>query len=186
MGGWIVTYIIKVRGGGPSSGYISSGFFGGLTVGRVALLWVNRVVGEKRVVFLYGILIMLYGKKNLALPPGADITRFLRLEIAVWRVPSLVGSAVSVSFVGMLVSHLRLTLFRDTVGDSMIIVGTTLPNPRQSRIQGPSALAHHKYVTHSPHHMRSNFEPLIWDSRRNQVRSDGLRDLDKQVQRCCL
>jgi fucose permease len=29
IGGWIVTFIIKVRGGGPSAGYISSGFFGG-------------------------------------------------------------------------------------------------------------------------------------------------------------
>lgn len=27
--GWIVTYVIQLRGGGPSSGYISSGFFGG-------------------------------------------------------------------------------------------------------------------------------------------------------------
>jgi hypothetical protein len=27
--GWIVTYAIQVRHGGPSSGYISSGFFGG-------------------------------------------------------------------------------------------------------------------------------------------------------------
>ena len=27
--GWIVTYIIEVRGGGPSSGYVSAGFFGG-------------------------------------------------------------------------------------------------------------------------------------------------------------
>jgi fucose permease len=44
IGGWIVTYIIQVRGGGPSSGYISSGFFGGLTFGRVALLWVNKKV----------------------------------------------------------------------------------------------------------------------------------------------
>lgn len=42
IGGWIVTYIIQVRGGGPSSGYVSSGFFGGLTFGRVALLWVNN------------------------------------------------------------------------------------------------------------------------------------------------
>jgi len=61
IGGWIVTFIIKVRGGGPSAGYISSGFFGGqfgslntiftnhntihlagLTLGRVLLLWVNK------------------------------------------------------------------------------------------------------------------------------------------------
>lgn len=28
--GWIVTFIIRVRNGGPSSGYISAGFFGGM------------------------------------------------------------------------------------------------------------------------------------------------------------
>lgn len=28
--GWTVTYIINVRGGGSSSGYVSSGFFGGM------------------------------------------------------------------------------------------------------------------------------------------------------------
>jgi len=82
LGGWIVTYIINVRGGGPSSGYISSGFFGGLTVGRVGLLWFNSLVGERRAVFLYGILTMI-------------------LELVIWKVPSLVGDAVAVSFVGM-------------------------------------------------------------------------------------
>lgn len=62
--GWIVTYIIDVRGGGPTSGYISTGFFGGmqhfsliyfdlsldsagLMAGRLALLWVNEKVGFK-------------------------------------------------------------------------------------------------------------------------------------------
>jgi hypothetical protein len=29
LAGWIVTYIIDERHGGPKSGYISSGFFGG-------------------------------------------------------------------------------------------------------------------------------------------------------------
>jgi fucose permease len=29
IGGWIVTCIIRERDGGPSSGYIASGFFGG-------------------------------------------------------------------------------------------------------------------------------------------------------------
>jgi hypothetical protein len=54
--GWIVTFIINERGGGPASGYISSGFFGGLMLGRVALLWVNKKVGERRVVFIYATL----------------------------------------------------------------------------------------------------------------------------------
>ncbi|KIM86005.1 hypothetical protein PILCRDRAFT_816545 [Piloderma croceum F 1598] len=83
IGGWIVTYIIDVRGGGPSSGYISAGFFGGLTMGRVGLLWVNQKVGERRVLYIYA-----------ALAIG--------LELIIWFVPSLIGDAVAVSAVGIL------------------------------------------------------------------------------------
>ena len=36
--GWIVTYVINLRGGGPDSGYISSGFFGG-TCNSVAIAY---------------------------------------------------------------------------------------------------------------------------------------------------
>ncbi|TFY51343.1 hypothetical protein EVJ58_g10619 [Rhodofomes roseus] len=82
VGGWIVTYVIDVRAGGPSSGYISSGFFGGLTLGRVALLWVNKAVGERYVIFIYVLLA-------------------IGLELIVWFVPSLIGGAVAVAFVGV-------------------------------------------------------------------------------------
>ncbi|KIM47167.1 hypothetical protein M413DRAFT_16581 [Hebeloma cylindrosporum] len=82
IGGWIVTYVIQVRGGGPSAGYISSGFFGGLTLGRVILLWVNKKVGERRVMFIYALLA-------------------IGLELVVWLVPSLIGGAVAVSLVGV-------------------------------------------------------------------------------------
>jgi fucose permease len=44
IGGWIVTYIIEERGGGHSAGYISSGFFGGLMLGRLCLMWLNKLV----------------------------------------------------------------------------------------------------------------------------------------------
>ncbi|RXW14533.1 hypothetical protein EST38_g11321 [Candolleomyces aberdarensis] len=83
IGGWIVTYIIEIRNGGPSSGYISSGFFGGLTLGRVLLLPVNKLVGERRVLFIYAIL--AFG-----------------LDFVIWFVPSLVGNAVVVSIIGLL------------------------------------------------------------------------------------
>ncbi|KAG6377546.1 major facilitator superfamily domain-containing protein [Boletus reticuloceps] len=83
LGGWIVTYVINVRGGGPSSGYISSGFFGGLMMGRVALLWLNRKVGERRVLFIYALLA-------------------IGLQLVVWFVPSLIGGAVAVSIIGVL------------------------------------------------------------------------------------
>ncbi|KAH9899251.1 MFS general substrate transporter [Cubamyces lactineus] len=83
LGGWIVTYVIQLRGGGPSSGYISSGFFGGLTLGRVGLLWVNKKIGERRAIFLYGLLAVA-------------------LELVIWLVPSLIGGGIAVSFVGVL------------------------------------------------------------------------------------
>ena len=51
--GWAVNYIMKRTGGGPSSGYVSTGFFGGLALGRMILLWVTKKVGQRRVVFLY-------------------------------------------------------------------------------------------------------------------------------------
>ncbi|KAG0695920.1 MFS general substrate transporter [Suillus ampliporus] len=83
IGGWIVTYIIDARGGGSSSGYISTGFFAGLMVGRVALLRINEKIGEWVVMFIYAALA-------------------ISLEFIVWFVPSLVGDAVAVSVVGVL------------------------------------------------------------------------------------
>ncbi|KAJ7753374.1 major facilitator superfamily domain-containing protein, partial [Mycena maculata] len=83
VGGWIVTFIINVKGGGPSSGYISSGFFGvGIMVGRLALLWLNKKIGEHRVLYLY-------------------VSLAIGLELIVWFVPSLTGSAVAVSLIGV-------------------------------------------------------------------------------------
>ncbi|KAB5592211.1 Gallate transporter [Ceratobasidium theobromae] len=82
-GGWIVTFVLEERGGGPSAGYISSGFFGGLMLGRVALLWVNEKIGERRVVYLYCLLA-------------------IALELVIWLVPNIIGNAVAVSIVGLL------------------------------------------------------------------------------------
>ncbi|KAI0654398.1 MFS general substrate transporter [Cubamyces menziesii] len=100
LGGWIVTYVIQLRGGGPSSGYISSGFFGGLTLGRVGLLW----VGERRAIFLYGLLAVAYVLNQ----PRVIASTFLddalppSLELVIWLVPSLIGGGIAVSFVGVL------------------------------------------------------------------------------------
>ncbi|VDB91790.1 unnamed protein product [Peniophora sp. CBMAI 1063] len=82
IGGWIVSYTIDVRGGGPSAGYISSGFFGGLALGRVALLWITKVLGNRTAIFLYMILA-------------------LGLEFIVWFVPSIVSGGVAISLAGL-------------------------------------------------------------------------------------
>ncbi|KAF9456465.1 major facilitator superfamily domain-containing protein [Collybia nuda] len=82
LGGWIVTFVIHERGGGHSAGYISSGFFGGLTLGRIGLMWFNKLVGEHRVIFIYSLIT-------------------IGLEITIWFVPSIIENAVAVSFIGL-------------------------------------------------------------------------------------
>ncbi|KAI0032847.1 MFS general substrate transporter [Vararia minispora EC-137] len=82
LGGWIVTYIVRQRQGGPSSGYISSGFFGGLTFGRVGLLWLSKRIGEARALTMYAILC-------------------IALEVTIWVVPSLIENALAVSIIGV-------------------------------------------------------------------------------------
>ncbi|KAG1823601.1 MFS general substrate transporter [Suillus subaureus] len=113
VGGWMVTYIIDVRGGGSSSGYISSGFFGGLMIGRVGLLWVNKKasfypvrsmqyksqrpqVGERRVLFIYSILA-------------------IGLELVVWLVPSLIGGGVAISIIGIILGPMYPIAMNHTV-----------------------------------------------------------------------
>jgi len=83
IGGWIVTFISEKRGGGGNAGYVSSGFFGGLTLGRLFLIWVNQKLGPRRAIFLYGVCA-------------------IGLEFTIWFVPSLIENALALSFVGFL------------------------------------------------------------------------------------
>ncbi|KAI0764570.1 MFS general substrate transporter [Trametes elegans] len=83
MGGWSVTYILETRHGNENSGYIASGFFGGLMLGRILLMWLNKKIGERLALFLYALLAIF-------------------TEVTVWVVPSLIENAVAVSFVGLL------------------------------------------------------------------------------------
>ncbi|GAA5867978.1 hypothetical protein JCM1840_003639 [Sporobolomyces johnsonii] len=87
MGGWIVTFLIDNRNGGPSAGYVATGFWLGITVGRATLNPLNMWIGEKRVIYLY-----------LALA--------LCMEFAIWFADSLVGNAVVVAIVGVVLGPL--------------------------------------------------------------------------------
>ncbi|CUA69842.1 Glucose/mannose transporter GlcP [Rhizoctonia solani] len=111
IGGWIVTFLIDERGGGASVGYVSSGFFGGLMLGRVVLLWVNEKIGERRVIYVYCILC-------------------IGLELVVWLVPNLLGNAIAVSF-GMSPSSTReqiiLPVNRPMYPIAMNVTGAIVP-----------------------------------------------------------
>ena len=73
----------------------------GLTLGRVALLWVNQKVGERKIIFVY--LLLGIGWVHTAYH-GITVTLLImhRLELTIWFIPSLIENAVAVSLVGMM------------------------------------------------------------------------------------
>lgn len=84
ISGWVISFLIEARDGDPSSvGYVTSGFWAGITLGRFLLSPVAARIGEKN--FVYG------------LTTGA-----LAFQILVWFVPNIVGNAVAVSIVGLM------------------------------------------------------------------------------------
>ncbi|KAF2764977.1 MFS general substrate transporter [Teratosphaeria nubilosa] len=82
LGGWIVTFMIRVRHGGAfGSGMVATGFWLGITFGRLILGFVTPRIGEKLAIAIY-------------LPIS------IALELLFWFVPQFYVSAVAVSFVG--------------------------------------------------------------------------------------
>ncbi|KAM4060516.1 major facilitator superfamily protein [Hirsutella rhossiliensis] len=84
ISGWVISFLIQARGGDPSSvGYVSAGFWAGITLGRFCLSGPAQRIGEKG--FVYGLVV------------GA-----VAFQVLVWWVPNIVGEAVAVSIVGLL------------------------------------------------------------------------------------
>ncbi|GAA6010038.1 hypothetical protein JCM10207_007529 [Rhodosporidiobolus poonsookiae] len=81
MGGWVVTFLIENRDGGPDAGYVATGYWLGLFLGRLLLNPVTAWVGEQRSIYLYTAVALC-------------------LEFAVWFAKSLVGNAVVVGIIG--------------------------------------------------------------------------------------
>ena len=81
-GGWVVEFLVSVRGGQLSQvGYISSAYYGGLAAGRLLLAEPTFRFGEKRMFLAYAVL-------------------SLALQLIFWRVPNVIADAVTVSFLG--------------------------------------------------------------------------------------
>ncbi|KAK1996277.1 major facilitator superfamily transporter [Colletotrichum falcatum] len=84
ISGWVISFLITVRGGDPDSvGYVTAGFWAGITVGRLCLSHPAHRVGEKLFV-------------------GLAIVGAAVFQLLVWWVPNVVGPAVSVAIVGLL------------------------------------------------------------------------------------
>lgn len=84
ISGWIISFLISYRHSEPSKvGYVTAGFWAGITIGRFLLSHPAHKVGEKIAV--------------ATLTLGA-----IAFQILVWQIPNAVGEAVAVSIVGLL------------------------------------------------------------------------------------
>jgi fucose permease len=96
ISGWVISFLISYRQGDPAQvGYVTAGFWGGITLGRFTLSHAATMIGEKR--FVYGLGI------------GA-----IAFQLLVWLIPNVIGDAVAVAFLGLLlgpVAPCSITLF---------------------------------------------------------------------------
>ncbi|KAL4932348.1 putative MFS transporter [Aspergillus undulatus] len=82
IGGWVVTFLMRVRDGAEfASGMGSTGYWLGITVGRVVLGFVTPRVGEKVGIAVYLLLAIAF-------------------NLIFWLVPHFLASVVAVSFQG--------------------------------------------------------------------------------------
>lgn len=84
ISGWVISFLIAYRNSDPAKvGYVTAGFWGGITLGRFLLSYPAHRIGEK--VFAYGLIV------------GA-----ICFQLLVWLVPNVIGSSVAVALLGFL------------------------------------------------------------------------------------
>ncbi|KAG9194467.1 hypothetical protein G6011_04502 [Alternaria panax] len=84
ISGWFISYLIKYRNGDPTKvGYVTAGFWGGITLGRFVLTHAAPKIGEKS--FVVGLTLGTIG-----------------LQLLAWLTPNLIGNAVAVCLLGLL------------------------------------------------------------------------------------
>ncbi|KAF7115733.1 hypothetical protein CNMCM5793_003236 [Aspergillus hiratsukae] len=84
ISGWVVSFLISYRQGDPSHvGYVSAGFWAGITLGRFVLSHPAHMVGEKLAVILL-------------------VVGSAAFQLMTWLIPNVIGDAVAVAIVGLL------------------------------------------------------------------------------------
>ncbi|CEL02309.1 hypothetical protein ASPCAL03480 [Aspergillus calidoustus] len=82
IGGWVVTFLMRVRDGGDfASGMGATGYWLGITFGRVVLGFITPKIGEKTAIVIYNILAIVFA-------------------LIFWLVPNFYASVIAVSIQG--------------------------------------------------------------------------------------
>ncbi|WVQ81603.1 hypothetical protein IAT38_003727 [Cryptococcus sp. DSM 104549] len=82
IGGWATSFLLEERGGSDSSGYVSTGYFAGITLGRIALIPVSHLLGPHRSILLYTL--------------GS-----IALSLVIWFTHTVIGNAICFAIVGI-------------------------------------------------------------------------------------
>lgn len=117
LGGWIVKFMIEVRNGEPfASGMTATGFWLGITVGRVVLGFITPLLGERLAVMVcnkssppYPFSLSLIAVCPVAKSPRPNqiyLPAAMGLELLFWLVPQFIVSAVAVSLQGFFLGPL--------------------------------------------------------------------------------
>ncbi|KAG9085360.1 hypothetical protein FS749_004472 [Ceratobasidium sp. UAMH 11750] len=84
-GGWMVTFLLKERNANPKTvGYVASGFWGGLALGRIFIGQASPYIGIKREKYLVHIYLAVA----------------VTMTILVWKVPSFLTNAFCTALIG--------------------------------------------------------------------------------------
>lgn len=117
LGGWVVQFMRNVRHAAPfPAGMSATGYWLGLTVGRVALGFVTPRIGERRAILVSLHPLSKFPVFSFSVHDSAEVIDkiFLQIYIALataahlifWLVPNFFTSAVAVAFVGFFLGPL--------------------------------------------------------------------------------
>lgn len=84
ISGWVISFLIDYRNGDPAQvGYVTAGFWGGITLGRFLMVTPAHKIGDRISV--------------LALTVGTAA-----FQLLLWFLPNVIGNAVAVALIGLL------------------------------------------------------------------------------------
>lgn len=84
ISGWVISFLISYRHGNPSQvGYVTAGFWGGITIGRFVLSHFCHRFTERLSVYVLTLCA-------------------IALQLLVWFIPNIIGDAVAVSLIGVI------------------------------------------------------------------------------------